>query len=194
MGRKPRFTKDQFSTAALSLVSEGGPKAVTVAAIAARTGAPVGSVYHRFPSREHLLAEAWLRLAGSFQRGFIDLLEKGDPVEAALYTVRWVRRHPGEAKVLLLHRKEELVAGGNWPPEVRRQAADLAGELRSALVSFSKRFFGSPEKRFTRRSVFALVDIPLAAVRRSLEEDRVPSPAVYSLVRESCEALMRRMP
>jgi AcrR family transcriptional regulator len=79
MGRKPRFTRDQFSTAALSLVSEGGPKAVTVAAIAARTGAPVGSVYHRFPSREHLLAAAWLRLAGSVQRGVVGRLEKGDP-------------------------------------------------------------------------------------------------------------------
>lgn len=193
MGRRPRFTKEQFAVAALDLVSEGGPKAVTIAAIAARTGAPVGSVYHRFPSREHLLAEAWLHLAGSFQRGFIGLLEKGDPVEAALYTVRWVRRRPREAKVLLLHRKEDLV-GGDWPAEVRRQAADLGGEVRSALASFSKRFFGSPEKRFIRRSVFALIDIPLAAVRRSLEGDCVPSPAVYSLVRETCETLMRRMP
>jgi AcrR family transcriptional regulator len=193
VGRRPRFTKDQFTVAALGLVSEGGPKAVTIAAIASRTGAPVGSVYHRFPSREHLLAEAWLDLADSFQRGFIGLLEKGDPVEAALYTVRWVRRHPREAKVLLLHRKEDLVAG-NWPSEVLRQAADLGGELRSALASFSKCFFGSPDKRFIRRTVFALIDIPLAAVRRSLERDRVPSPAVYSLVRESCETLMRRMP
>ncbi|PKN32554.1 MAG: TetR/AcrR family transcriptional regulator [Deltaproteobacteria bacterium HGW-Deltaproteobacteria-19] len=193
MGRKPHFTSDQFADAALELISEGGPKAVTIAAIAARIGAPVGSVYHRFQSRERILAEAWLHLAESFQEGFISLLEKDDAMEAALYTPRWVRSHPKEARVLLLHRREELVAGP-WPQEIRRRAESLEKEIRSALAAFSCRFFGSSEKQLVRRCVFALIDVPLAAVRRPLEEGRLPSPAVQSLIRESCESIMRRKP
>ena len=193
MGRKPHFTNDQFADAALELISEGGPKAVTISAIAARIGAPVGSVYHRFQSRERILAEAWLHLAESFQQGFLDLLEKDAPVEAALYTPRWVRRHPKEAKVLLLYRRGELVAGP-WPQEMRRRAEILERELRSALADFTLRFFGSPEKAFIRRTVFALIDVPLAAVRRPLEEGRLPTPAIHTLIRESCESIMRRKP
>ncbi|NPU84461.1 MAG: TetR/AcrR family transcriptional regulator [Syntrophaceae bacterium] len=193
MGRKPHFTNDQFADAALELISEGGPKAVTISAIAARIGAPVGSVYHRFQSRERILAEAWLHLAESFQEGFISLLEKDDAVEAALYTPRWVRRYPKEARVLLLHRREELVAGP-WPQEIRRRAEKLEGDLRAALAAFSLRFFGSPEKALIRRTVFALIDVPLAAVRRPLEEGRLPPSAVHSLIRESCKSIMRRKP
>jgi len=193
MGRRPHFTSAQFADAALGLLSEGGPKVVTISAIAARIGAPVGSVYHRFPSRELILAEAWLHLAESFQRGFMECLERDEAVEAALYTARWVRRHPGQARVLLLYRREELVAGP-WPQETRRRAENLEEELRSALASFCSRFFGSVEKRFVQRCLFALIDVPLAAVRRPLEEGRLPSSAVHSLIRETCEAIMRREP
>jgi AcrR family transcriptional regulator len=193
MGRKPRYSGEQLLDAALDLIAEGGPKAVTISALAERTGAPVGSVYHRFLSRERILAEVWLQLAGQFQGGFMDLLQKDEVVEAALYTARWVRRHPREARVLLLYRREELVAGP-WPREIRRRAEALAQDLRSALAEFSGRFFGSPEKRFIRRAVFALIDVPLAAVRRPLEEGRMPSAAVHALIRETCEAIMRREP
>lgn len=193
MGRRAHFTNEQFADAALALIAEGGPKAVTIAAIAARIGAPVGSVYHRFQSRERILAEAWMHLAESFQEGFIALLEKDDAVNAALFTPRWVRRHPREARVLLLYRREELVAGP-WPQEIRRRAEKLEGDLRSAMAAFSLRFFGSPEKACIRRSVFALIDVPLAAVRRPLEEGRLPAPAVHALIRETCEFIMRRKP
>ena len=40
-----------------------------------------------FPSREVIIAEMWLGIAGSFQRGFLAILETGDYVEALLYTV-----------------------------------------------------------------------------------------------------------
>lgn len=43
--------------AARGLVLEGGPRAAGVAAIAAASGAPVGSIYHRFGSRDGLLEE-----------------------------------------------------------------------------------------------------------------------------------------
>ncbi len=56
MGRKARFTKDDFIEAALNLIAAHGPAKVSMAAIAKEIKAPIGSVYHRFASREVLLA------------------------------------------------------------------------------------------------------------------------------------------
>ena len=83
MGRKPKFTEDDFLRAALNLAAEHGPDKVTVAAIAESTGAPIGSLYHRFGSRSRILARLWLRIIADFQEDFISILGHDDPVEAA---------------------------------------------------------------------------------------------------------------
>ena len=57
--------------AAMRLVAEGGPNAATVAGIAGALGAPVGSIYHRFKSRDLLLARLWIRTVKRFQVGFL---------------------------------------------------------------------------------------------------------------------------
>jgi len=43
-----------------------GPRAVSVAAIAQASGAPTGTLYHRFGSRDGILAAAWLRALERF--------------------------------------------------------------------------------------------------------------------------------
>ena len=43
---------DVILDAARALVLEGGPRAASVAAIAAASGAPAGTLYHRFGNRE----------------------------------------------------------------------------------------------------------------------------------------------
>jgi AcrR family transcriptional regulator len=111
MGRKAHYANEQFLDAALKLAAAGGPGAVTVAAIAEKLGAPIGSVYHRFPSRDVILAELWLQAAESFQAGFLELLKGDDGIEAALYTPRWARSHPEQGRLLLLYRQEELTWG-----------------------------------------------------------------------------------
>ena len=52
----PAFDDADFLAAALALAAEHGPASVTVAAISARLRAPTGSFYHRFESRDALLA------------------------------------------------------------------------------------------------------------------------------------------
>ena len=95
MGRNAKFDRDGIVAATLALVAEAGPKAATIAAIAGRLGAPVGSIYHRYPSRELLLAELWMSVVEGYQDGFVAALEGDDAVEAAgasaLYMPRWVR-------------------------------------------------------------------------------------------------------
>jgi AcrR family transcriptional regulator len=191
MGRRAHFDNDQFLDAALKLLAAGGPAAVTVAGIAETLGAPVGSVYHRFPSRDVILAGLWLRTANSFQRGFLELLDKGEAVEAALYTVRWARAHPEEGQLLLLHRQEELT-WGPWPEEMKVKAAQLAKELEAGFRRFANKRFGRVSKKTLERTVFALADVPLAAVRRCLQAGKAPPPSKDEFVRETCLAVLRR--
>src|SRR5438067_4092316 len=103
---KPRFDRADFLDAALALIAEGGPPAATVAAIAERLGAPTGSFYHRFASRDVLFGELWLRTVRDFQRGIGEALDAGEGLRAALHTPAWVRAHPGEARLLLLYHRD----------------------------------------------------------------------------------------
>ena len=63
---------DLILDAARALVLRDGPRAAGVAAIAAESGAPVGTLYHRFGSRDGVLAAVWLRALERFQARCLD--------------------------------------------------------------------------------------------------------------------------
>jgi AcrR family transcriptional regulator len=191
MGRKARFNKDHFVDAALNLLARGGPAAVTMAAVAGETGAPIGSVYHRFVSRDVLLAELWLRIVESFQRGFLEALKRDDGLSAALHTVRWVRKHPKEARVLLLHRRETL-ASVEWPDDVKNRAEHLSRELDDETRAFTRRLCGRSSRRNLLRVTFALIDVPSAAVRRHLEAGDVPPKAMDDFLKDTYYTILGR--
>ena len=188
MGRKPHFERNDFLQAALEIVSERGPGSLTIAALAERAKAPVGSVYHRFFSREALLAEMWITIAESFQQGFMKALKR-DGLEAALYTATWARSHLNEARVLLLYRREDLISG-NRQEDIKARAEKLARDLEKGLVSFAKNNFGSAGKENLRRAVFALIDVPLAAVKPHLQKGEPPPGFLDGFIRRSYAAVM----
>jgi len=189
MPRHAAFTEDDFFAVAARLVAEEGPAAATVVAIARRAGAPTGSLYHRFASRDELLGALWLRLVERFQAGFLDALARGDGLEAALYTSRFVREHPDEARALLLYRREDF-ADGRWPDEFQGRAVALARALDDGLAAFARRVYGEATPDALRRVTFALVDVPAAAVRRHLTRDRAVPPVVDELVRAAVVAIL----
>ena len=88
----------------------------TIEAIGRAVGAQTGSIYHRFDSRDVLLAEVWLRAAAACQTAFFARLAGAEPWEAGLTAARYmaqrVREHPDEARLLLLHRREDFVDRG----------------------------------------------------------------------------------
>src|SRR5512143_2929486 len=106
MGRKAIFERRDMTGAALRLVADRGPQAVTVAALAKELGAPTGSIYHRYSSREELLAELWMEVVEGFQNGFAGRLAGADDVDgaaqAAPFMASWTRQHPLESRLLLL--------------------------------------------------------------------------------------------
>ncbi len=189
MGRNARFTDDQILGAALALLAEKGPEGVTMSGISRQTGAPIGSLYHRFPSRDHLMARLWLSIVESFQNGFLETLARGDGLSAALYTPRWAREHFREGRVLLLFRREELMTG-QWPQEMRERAAALSRELGEGLHAFARKQFGRVTEERLGTVAFALIDVPYAATRRHLERGEIPPAAADRLIEKTYRSIM----
>src|SRR5512136_384862 len=94
MGRRPVFSDSAILQATRVLAAREGPADVTMQEVAVRLGAPIGSLYHRFPSRSALLARAWLETVALFQEGFLrQLQEPGARIgEIAAYTLRFCRQ------------------------------------------------------------------------------------------------------
>src|SRR5262249_18696575 len=111
MARPARFSDNDLLAAAARVAAAHGPAGTTIGAIAKAAGAPTGSLYHRFPSRDALLGTLWLELVARFQQGWIDALAAYDATAAALHTPAWVRGHPTEARLLLLHRRKDFLSG-----------------------------------------------------------------------------------
>ncbi|MEW6736806.1 MAG: TetR/AcrR family transcriptional regulator [Acidobacteriota bacterium] len=188
-----KFTEENIIDAALRLASELGPAAVTVGAIAGDLQAPIGSIYHRFKSRDVLLGEAWLRTVEDFQAGFLKALNEPDTdsagLQAALYTPRWVRKYPTQARILLLYRREDFYSNG-WSAGMAERAERLGSELHNGLQEFARHYLGSAEKRNMQKLAFAIVDLPYAAVRRYVAKGEKPPLLVDEMVRIAYLAIM----
>lgn len=189
MGRIAHFNNEQFVDAALKIAAGQGPAAVTMAAVAGEIGAPIGSVYHRFLSRDTLLAEVWLRVIFSFQEEFLQLLKKGDGLEAALYTPQWVRAHPAEARILLLYRREELVRG-DWPDEVKERALRMKRDLDDGIHDYVVRTFGKYDQEVAACTFFTLIDVPYAAVIRYIRQGKKPPRRMDGYIRQTYSTMM----
>ena len=191
MARPAKFTDDEILDAALRQVTDGA--GATVAGIAAAVGAPTGSIYHRFPARDVLVARLWLRTVAQFQDGLVAVLAEQDPADAGRHAVRyfleWTRDHPVEAQLLLLHRRDDLLADG-WPDEVRERAAAVAEQFDDALRDYTRRRLGSLSQDAQQRAAFAVVDIPFAAVRRHLAAGEAPPPMLDDLVVRAHDAVL----
>jgi AcrR family transcriptional regulator len=185
MGRQAKFTEDDFLDAALAELAEHGT--VSIAAVAGRLGAPTGSVYHRFSSRDLLLARMWIRSIQRFQNGFLAALAAG-PVDAALHSLRWSRENLTEARALLLYRREELIA--QWPDELGADLDTLNVEVHAAITAYATDRYGCGDPGAVRRVMLALVDVPRAALTRDLRARTPPPPALDELVTAAVTAIL----
>ena len=175
---------------ARTLVVTGGTRSLSMAAVADQLGAPSGSVYHRFPSRDHLAAELWLRTAERFQDRFVEQLDAdGEPIEVAVAIARgvveWTVEHPDDAAVLIEFRRGDFIADGVPAPLVHR--ADVLGrQLGAAFDRLAERL-----DRPAHMVSLAVAGIPYAAVRPALGAGRpVPEWAAGGVGR-AVRALLR---
>ena len=111
MGRPARIFPADLVSAACRIAARLGPARATIAAIAKEAKAPVGSMYHRYPSRGALLAEVWIAAAERFGAQFGAVLaaarDANALVEAALITPRFAREDPAAGVVLFEWRRRQ---------------------------------------------------------------------------------------
>jgi AcrR family transcriptional regulator len=187
MPRPARFTPDQILAAARALVLQGGAAAATVPAIAKKLGAPSGSIYHRFPSRELLLGEAWLSSHEAYLAGLLAALSEPGRAEALRlavgHTAAFVRAEPQAAALVLLHRLDELT-GAPPPRPLAARLARLDEELQRALKAFAARR-GRVGASAVERAALAVLDLPQAQARRRLRSGSTDSdqPALLRAAR-----------
>src|SRR5690348_6352587 len=112
MGRRTLHPENVILDAARDLALAGGARAATLQAIGQASGAPKGSLYHRFASRNDLLAQMWLRAVRRSQRAFIEAVQRHSGLDAAvagaLSIYDFARSDPADAALLVSVRREEL--------------------------------------------------------------------------------------
>ncbi len=189
MARPPKYSSEQILDAVIEVLRRRGPAEVTIAMVADVLGAPSGSIYHRFPSRDALMASAWLRTGERFQAQLRDALAATDPAGGALAAVDlmldWARRRPGEAAFFLLYPRGGFTTT-EWPPVLSRRAVRLANDITDGLRTFAARVPGIS----LALARFALLDVPQAAIRRSLISGSALDHEIQGLVEETVQTLL----
>jgi len=171
MPRPTLHTTDAILDSARELLLEQGAASATIEAIAGASGAPTGSIYHRFGSRDAMLARLWIRAVRRSQHEFLDASAAEDPRDAALGAgrsiIEFCRSNPGDARLLVSFRREDLMQAGD-DDELKAELEDLNRPVERAVVGLTKRLFGSASRRNLNRTLMATFDLPYGAARRYL--------------------------
>jgi AcrR family transcriptional regulator len=188
---KRLFEDADFLAAARDLAAAGGPASVTVSSVTGRLGAPVGSFYHRFASRDVLLAKVWLDTALAFQSGFVAAIKAGDGLAAALHTPIWVRSHLDDARAFLVYHRDDF-AHGNWPQDLKDRVVRQGRRVDAAYKRFARDTFGGVGANELRLARFVLAEVPKAAVGSYLRQGSPPPIIVDQMIETTYHAIIRK--
>ncbi|WP_102145291.1 TetR family transcriptional regulator [Mycobacterium hubeiense] len=179
---------DVILDATRALVLADGPRAASVAAIAKASGAPAGTLYHRFGNRNGVVTAAWLRALERFQSRA--MAADGDTaqevaVAMAVSAVSFARELPEDARLLLTIRPADLLDGG--PDAAFEQTlAAMNAPLIERVTGLARELYGRSSSRNLDAVTRAVVDLPYAVVRRHAYDEAMPTwlePDVAAAVR-----------
>lgn len=156
---------------------DGGPRAATVAAIAKASGAPAGTLYHRFGNRDGIVTAAWLRALERFQSRALagDGATPMDTATAmAMATVGFARQLPEDARLLLTIRPGDLL-DGEPDAAFRETLAAMNAPLTERLRVLARKLYGRRNPRSVDAVARAVVDLPYAVVRRHAHDEPMPA-------------------
>jgi len=167
---------DVILDATRALVLAHGPRAASVAAIAKASGAPAGTLYHRFGNRDGVVTAAWLRALQRFQSRALTA-EASTPVETAVAmavsAVTFARELPDDARLLLTIRPGDLL-DGQPDAEFRKTVAEMNAPLIERVHELAKKLYGCTDPRAVDAVNRAVADLPYAVVRRHGYDDPLP--------------------
>lgn len=184
MGRRSTISDARVFAAVSAQIANGD--AFKIQTLADQTGISVGSLYHRYGSREGVMAAAWLDAMVSFQQGFLTALSGGDIAAgeaAALATPAFARQHCDQAILLCLGRRETLLHE-NAPAEIAAEAQRHNARAEAALAGFARQ----TGLKLTA-CLHGIVAFPLASVRLYLPHKDLPAE-VDTYVRAAYRAVI----
>jgi AcrR family transcriptional regulator len=168
---------DVILDAARALVLDGGPRAASVAAIAKSSGAPAGTLYHRFGNRDGILTAAWLRALERFQARAM-AADADTPLETAVAmavaAVGFARELPQDARLLLTIRPGDLL-DGEPDTAFRETLAAMNAPLNERVGALARKLYGRSDSRSVDAIARAVADLPYAVVRRHARDEPMPS-------------------
>jgi AcrR family transcriptional regulator len=184
-----KFSQSDFLGAALSIIAEQGLSGLTVASVSERLGSPTGSFYYRFASRDVLLGSLWLQAVLEFQTGISAALDAGDGLRAALHTPAWVRKHPDNARLLLLYDRKDFLHG-EWPHELRERVAEMTQRIVVGSRRWARVIFGKEGREEIRLAQFLISELPVAIVRQHLLRGEPPPQLIDRIIRATYRAVV----
>ncbi|MDJ0392426.1 TetR/AcrR family transcriptional regulator [Rhodococcus sp. G-MC3] len=166
MARPSKFSVEQIlDAAALACVEHW--RDTTIAHVAAAVGAPTGSIYHRFDSRDALFGTLWVRAINRFHEGLLTASRIDDPFEAmaslAREIPRFCRANPHDAKAMTLYRKADLAR--LVPESMRDTVASINDDIDVALRATTARRYGRFTDRRYRLALLATRQGPYGLIR-----------------------------
>jgi len=167
---------DIILDATRALVLRAGPRAASVAAIAKASGAPAGTLYHRFGNRDGVVTAAWLRALDRFQQRA--LAAAGDTASQqatamAVAAIGFARELPDDARLLLTIRPGDLVDSRS-DADFRETLSAMNAPLTQRIRELADELYGSDEPRALDAVYRAVSDLPYAVVRRHAHDDPLP--------------------
>lgn len=172
MPRPPKYSTEAILDAAGEVVLEHWREA-TVAQVAERVGAPSGSVYHRFASRDALFGALWARSIRRFHEGLLVAARLPDGREAmaalAVHIPRFCRENRADAKAMALYRLPDLL--DRLPEASRPGLAAINDDVDTALREVVARRFGRVDDDLTRLALIATRQCPYGLVRPLVGDD-----------------------
>ncbi|WP_163689736.1 TetR/AcrR family transcriptional regulator [Mycolicibacterium gadium] len=171
MPRPPLHSTDTMLDAARALLLQHGVRAATIEAIAEASGAPIGSIYHRFGSLDTLIKQLWMRAVYRSQASFVAAAEHQDAregaVAAALSIFEFCRDHPADARLLASFGKEDLI-GATPDGPMAAELAELNLPVKRTVTALAERLYGQRSRKAVDRVMLAVFDLPYGAVNRHL--------------------------
>jgi AcrR family transcriptional regulator len=178
MARTELHPESAILDGARRVIVESGPRAATIASIAAASGAPSGSIYHRFHSVEELLARLWLRAVGRFQQAVLSAPASDDPreqaVNCALGAYDFCLSEPEDARLLSAFGRADF-ALDMLPARLRQELTQVNDPIRDPMRELARRLYGRASREAVDALLLAVVDLPYGAARPYAQAGSTPS-------------------
>jgi hypothetical protein len=80
---------------------------------------------------------------------------------------------------------------GGWPEDLKSKVIGIVRRLDDGISDYTARTFGKAGCREVRQVVFAIIDVPYAAVIRYVRQGNKPPRAVEDHITKTYNAIMR---